>query len=113
MNQLQARAAVKAGMKVYLLSEVKDPPRETFVNFSGFKMNTIRANDVTYFDEPNAVVQNEPADAFDPYDLQVEEHHNFVAEGLVVHNSHSAAYALLSYHTAWLKLHSGPSSWPR
>jgi DNA polymerase-3 subunit alpha len=42
---------------------------------------------------------------FDTYDLQVEEHHNFVAEGLVVHNSHSAAYALLSYHTAWLKHH--------
>ena len=42
---------------------------------------------------------------FDTYDLQVAEHHNFVAEGLVVHNSHSAAYALLSYHTAWLKQH--------
>ena len=59
-------AGVKAGIKVYLLSEAKDPPEETFVNFSGSKMNTIHANDSTYFDELNAVVQNEPADAFDP-----------------------------------------------
>jgi hypothetical protein len=61
-----AVAGVKAGMKVYLLSEATDPPEETFVNFSGLRMNTIHANDVTYFDELNAVVQNEPTDAFDP-----------------------------------------------
>ena len=61
-----AVAGVKAGMKVYLLSEAKKPPEETFVNFSGLKMNTIHANDATYFDELNAVVQNEPADAFNP-----------------------------------------------
>ena len=59
-------AGVKAGMKVYLLSEAKDPPEGSFVNLSGLQMNTIHANDVTYFDELNAVVQNEPADAFDP-----------------------------------------------
>ena len=61
-----AVAGVKAGTKVYLLSEAEDPPEETFVNFSGSKMNTIHANDATYFDELNAIVQNEPADAFDP-----------------------------------------------
>lgn len=41
----------------------------------------------------------------DTYDLEIEEHHNFVADGFVVHNSHSAAYALVAYHTAWLKAH--------
>mgnify|MGYP001106401006 CR=1 FL=1 len=61
-----AVAGVKAGMKVYLLSEAEDPPEETFVNFSGAKMNTIHANDLSFFDELNAVVQNEPSDAFDP-----------------------------------------------
>lgn len=61
-----AVAGVKAGMKVYLLSEAEDPPEETFVNFSGAKMNTIHANDASYFDELNAIVQNEPSDAFDP-----------------------------------------------
>ncbi|MEE4270197.1 MAG: DUF1254 domain-containing protein [Thermoanaerobaculales bacterium] len=61
-----AVAGVKAETKVYLLAEAKDPPEETFVNFSGSKMNTIHAGDDTYFDELNAIVQNEPTDAFDP-----------------------------------------------
>ncbi len=39
------------------------------------------------------------------YDLQVEGTHNFVAEDIIVHNSHSAAYALISYQTAYLKAH--------
>lgn len=37
------------------------------------------------------------------YDLEVEDTHNFVANGLIVHNSHSTAYAFISYQTAWLK----------
>jgi len=41
----------------------------------------------------------------DTYDLTVAGDHNFVADGLVVHNSHSAAYALVSYQTAYLKAH--------
>ena len=65
-DNLDFMRGVKAGMKVYLLSEAEEPPEETFVNFSGLQMNTIHANDVTYFDELNAIVQNEPADAFDP-----------------------------------------------
>ena len=39
----------------------------------------------------------------DTYDLSVAPHHAFVANGFVVHNSHSAAYGLLSYQTAYLK----------
>ncbi|MEZ0227195.1 MAG: OB-fold nucleic acid binding domain-containing protein, partial [Planctomycetota bacterium] len=37
------------------------------------------------------------------YDLEVDDTHNFVANGLVVHNSHSAAYGLVTYRTAYLK----------
>jgi DNA polymerase-3 subunit alpha len=39
------------------------------------------------------------------YDLEVEKDHNFVVNGgFVVHNcSHSAAYGMIAYHTAWLK----------
>jgi DNA polymerase-3 subunit alpha len=51
------------------------------------------------------VVSIEPKGIADTYDLTVKQNHNFVANGLVVHNSHSAAYALLSYQTAWLKAH--------
>ena len=39
------------------------------------------------------------------YDLEVPETHNFVANDVVVHNSHSAAYSLVAYQTAWLKCH--------
>jgi DNA polymerase-3 subunit alpha len=51
------------------------------------------------------VVSIEPAGVADVYDLTVEEDHNFVADGLVVHNSHSTAYALIAYMTAYLKAH--------
>jgi DNA polymerase-3 subunit alpha len=39
------------------------------------------------------------------YDLEIADTHNFVANDIIVHNSHSAAYALVSYQTIWLKAH--------
>ena len=51
------------------------------------------------------VVRIEPAGIEDTYDLTVENDHNYVADGLVVHNSHSTAYALVAYMTAYLKAH--------
>ncbi len=53
-----------------------------------------------YWDE---VVSITPLGSRDTYDLEVEEDHNFVADGLVVHNSHSAAYSVVAYQTAYLK----------
>jgi len=44
-----------------------------------------------------------PAGIEETYDLTVAVDHNFVADGLIVHNSHSAAYALIAYETAYLK----------
>ena len=37
------------------------------------------------------------------YDLQIEGDHNFLANNLIVHNSHAASFALLVYDSAWLK----------
>ena len=37
------------------------------------------------------------------YDLQIEGDHNFLANHLVVHNSHAASFALLVYDSSWLK----------
>jgi DNA polymerase-3 subunit alpha len=51
------------------------------------------------------VLSIEPAGVEDTYDLTVEGDHNFVANGLVVHNSHSAAYALVAYQSAYFKAH--------
>ncbi len=39
------------------------------------------------------------------YDLSVAEDHNYSANGFVVHNSHSVAYSLVAYQTAYLKAH--------
>jgi DNA polymerase-3 subunit alpha len=41
------------------------------------------------------------------YDLQIEKCHNFIANGIIVHNSHSTAYALIAYQTAYLKANFG------
>ena len=45
----------------------------------------------------------EPEGEEETFDIEVPETHNFVADGMYVHNSHSAAYGLLAYQTAWMK----------
>jgi DNA polymerase-3 subunit alpha len=52
-----------------------------------------------------SVVEIESAGTAPTYDLEVEGEHNFVANDLIVHNSHSAAYGELSFQTAYLKAH--------
>jgi hypothetical protein len=61
-----AVAGVKAKAAVFPLSEVADPPPTSFVDISGVKLNTISANDFSFYEESDAVVQNEPADWVDP-----------------------------------------------
>lgn len=39
------------------------------------------------------------------YDLTVDRHHNFVANGIIVHNSHSVAYSYVSMQDLYLKTH--------
>ncbi len=58
------------------------------------------ANSDIYWDEIESV---EKAGVEEVYDLTVEDHHNFVAEDIIVHNSHSSCYAALAYKQAYLK----------
>src|SRR6185312_13214743 len=51
------------------------------------------------------VVSIEPLGEMRTYDLEVEGTHNFVANDIIVHNSHAVAYSIISYQTAWLKTH--------
>jgi DNA polymerase-3 subunit alpha len=55
-----------------------------------------------YWDRITAI---EPAGEQDTYDLSLEGDHNFLANDLVVHNSHAASFALLAYASAYLKVH--------
>jgi hypothetical protein len=57
---------VKAKAAIFPLSQAANPPTTGFVNLSGVKFNTISANDFSFYEELNAVVQNEPADWVDP-----------------------------------------------
>jgi hypothetical protein len=61
--------ATKKFAKVYLLAQAKNPPPMKFINISGKAFNTIHANDFTFFEEVNHVVQEEPNDALDPETL--------------------------------------------
>jgi len=61
-----AVAGVKAKAAVFPLSQAAKPPATSFVNLSGVKFNTVSANDFSFYEELNGVVQNEPADWVDP-----------------------------------------------
>lgn len=57
---------------------------------------------------PDGIVSIVPAGRVATFDLTVAEHHNYLASGLVVHNSHSAAYSLVAYQAAYLKANYTP-----
>jgi DNA polymerase III subunit alpha len=63
-------------------------------------MLELHTNAAVYWDQ---VVSIEAIGVQPVYDLTVEGAHNFVANDFIVHNSHSAAYAFLSYQTAYIK----------
>lgn len=65
-NMDAAVAGVKSVYRSYPLSQAANPPEQVFHSLSGKKFNTVHANDLKFFDELNAVIQYEPADAFDP-----------------------------------------------
>jgi hypothetical protein len=52
--------------KVYALAEAADPPPTEFVNVADFHFNTVHANDFSFYEEINTLVQEEPTGALDP-----------------------------------------------
>ena len=58
-------------------------------------------NDI-YWDE---IVAIEYTGLKQTYDLEIARTHNFVANDIIVHNSHSAAYSVVAYQTGYLKAH--------
>lgn len=54
------------GLRIYSLAEAADPPAMVFVKASSVPHNTIHANDYRYFEELNAVIQEEHEDAISP-----------------------------------------------
>ena len=56
----------KDSIRIYDLAEAANPPTQQFFDLSGALYNTVHASDMNFYDELNAVVQYEPADAFNP-----------------------------------------------
>jgi len=51
------------------------------------------------------IVAIDPVGIRETFDLQIEGDHNFLANDLVVHNSHASSFALLAYASAYLRVH--------
>lgn len=58
--------SIKANTNMYLLSQVDNPPKPVFIDWSGKRFNTVHANDFKFFEELNEVIQYEPSEAFEP-----------------------------------------------
>ena len=57
---------LKEGFRCYPLAQANKPPKQKVYDLSGKQFNTIHANDEHFYEELNAVIQYEPADAFNP-----------------------------------------------
>jgi len=58
--------SIKANTNMYLLSQVENPPKPVFIDWSGKRFNTVHANDFKFYEELNEVIQYEPSEAFEP-----------------------------------------------
>ncbi|MEW6287648.1 MAG: DNA polymerase III subunit alpha [Chloroflexota bacterium] len=95
-------------------------PREFYPTNSagkiGFGRNTLRRLG-NYFDDPqikrfaesdlywDRVAYIEYVGEKQTYDLEISETHNFIANDILVHNSHAADYGVIAVETAFLKAH--------
>lgn len=82
----------------------------------GFGRNTLQRLG-NYFDDPNIKRYAESDLYWDrvafieyvgekqTYDLEIDETHNFIANDILVHNSHAADYGVIAVETAFLKAH--------
>jgi hypothetical protein len=52
--------------RIYPLSDADAPAANEWINMADFAFNTVHANDFSFFDEVNELVQAEPVEALDP-----------------------------------------------
>jgi DNA polymerase-3 subunit alpha len=103
-----------------LTAETGIAPREFYPTNSagkiGFGRKTLQRLG-NYFDDPNIkrfaesdiywdrVAYIEYVGEKQTYDLEIAETHNFIANDILVHNSHAADYGVIAVETAFLKSH--------
>jgi error-prone DNA polymerase len=95
MREIQARSSVgKIGFRRSVIGRLAEVLRSR-------ELERLAESDI-YWDR---IVELEALEPRPTYDLQIEGNHNFLANNLIVHNSHAASFALLVYDSAWLKCH--------
>jgi DNA polymerase III alpha subunit/intein/homing endonuclease len=95
MREIQARSsASKGGFRRSVIARLAEA-------LGSRELSHLSRSDV-YWDK---IVTIEAMGEQPTYDLQIEGNHNFLANNLVVHNSHASSFALLVYDSAWLKCH--------
>jgi len=57
---------IKTNTRIYPLAKADKPPKQKFINLSGQEHSTIHSNDITFYNEVNQVIQEEPGDGLDP-----------------------------------------------
>jgi DNA polymerase III alpha subunit len=92
VREIQSRGTVKIGFRRHVIESVGKA-------LGSCDLLRLAGSDI-YWDR---VVSIEPVGDKETYDLKIEGDHNFVANHFVVHNSHSASFALLVYISAWIK----------
>jgi hypothetical protein len=95
VREIQSRAAVKVGFRRFVIERLAPVLHSP-------ELAGIASSDV-YWDKVVQIEALEQPQA--TYDLEIDGDHNFLANNLVIHNSHSASFALLAYDSAWLKHH--------
>jgi hypothetical protein len=66
VRALDGLDALEAGVRIYPLSARENPSPTGFVHVTGRAFNTVHANDFHFFEEVDAVVQEEPIEALEP-----------------------------------------------
>ena len=94
IREIQSRGGAKIGFRRSVIGRLAKYLRSR-------ELSRLANSDV-YWDR---IVEIEAVGRRETYDLQIERNHNFLANNFVVHNSHSASFALLAYDSAWLKCH--------
>jgi error-prone DNA polymerase len=94
IREIQGRSGTKIGFRRWVIARLARHLRSEDL----FRLVT---SDI-YWDRVTAV---EPLGMQETYDLHVEGDHNFLANDLIVHNSHAASFALVAFGTAYLKRH--------
>ena len=94
MREIQGRSVTKSGFRRFVIERLA-----TVLHSS--ELARLSRSDI-YWDK---VTKIEALGRQATYDLQIEGDHNFLANNLIVHNSHASSFALLAYASAWVKRH--------